>query len=386
MNSVSQVPHLHPSSIPSTVPAALSDRFERLALVPTLLRAIREQGYADPTPIQAAAIPHVLAGQDLLGCAQTGTGKTAAFALPILQRLLLTRQSDRTAQPVRALVLSPTRELAAQIARELPRLRQDTLPLRVRVIFGGVGQHAQSRRSARGVDILVATPGRLLDLDAAAPGAARPGRGLRPRRGRPHARHGVHPRRPEDHRARCPRKRQTLLFSATMPREIAEPRRQHPDRSGAGRGRRRSRPRPRRSSSASTSSAASRSARCSSTCSRTRPSTRALVFTRTKHGANRVAVQLSRARDVAPRRSTATSRRARASARSRTSRRARCACSSRPTSPRAASTSTAISHVVNFDLPDVPETLRAPHRSHRARRGAGRGSLVLRRHRANAAA
>src|SRR5689334_1600451 len=162
MNSVSQVPHLHPSSIPSTVPAVASDRFERLALVPTLLRAIREQGYSDPTPIQAAAIPHVLGGKDLLGCAQTGTGKTAAFALPILQRLLLSpRGQDR--QPVRALILSPTRELAAQIADDFQNYGRHTA-LRVGMIFGGVSQHGQEQMLRRGVDILVATPGRLLDL------------------------------------------------------------------------------------------------------------------------------------------------------------------------------------------------------------------------------
>ena len=137
--------------------------FEQLGLSAPLLSAIRAVGYTQPTQIQALAIPHLLKGTDLLACAQTGTGKTAAFALPILQRLLAAPRRDGSRHGVRALVLSPTRELAAQIAREFERYGQFTR-LRCAVVFGGVSLHAQARAIRAGVDILVATPGRLEDL------------------------------------------------------------------------------------------------------------------------------------------------------------------------------------------------------------------------------
>jgi ATP-dependent RNA helicase RhlE len=143
-------------------PAAAA-RFEDLGLADPLLRALRAEGYERPTPIQAQAIPPALAGRDLLGCAQTGTGKTAAFALPILQRLAAGAAPGKGARPVRALVLSPTRELAAQIGDSFTAYGRHT-PVSNAVIFGGVGQEAQARTLKRGVDVLVATPGRLLDL------------------------------------------------------------------------------------------------------------------------------------------------------------------------------------------------------------------------------
>ena len=127
------------------------------------MQAVSEEGYTSPTPIQLQAIPPVLAGRDLLGCAQTGTGKTAAFALPILQRLAKTVAPVKGKRPMRALVLSPTRELASQIADSF-RTYGRHLRLTVDVIFGGVGATPQIERLRRGADILVATPGRLLDL------------------------------------------------------------------------------------------------------------------------------------------------------------------------------------------------------------------------------
>ena len=136
--------------------------FADLGLSAPIQRAVRAENYATPTPIQAKAIPHLLAGRDLLGCAQTGTGKTAAFALPILHRL----SSDvRRPGPkaCRVLVLTPTRELAAQIATSFATYGRH-LKLSCAVVFGGVGQGQQVRALARGVDVLVATPGRLLDL------------------------------------------------------------------------------------------------------------------------------------------------------------------------------------------------------------------------------
>ncbi len=135
-------------------------QFDQLPLAEPLLRAVKGAGYTTATPIQEQAIPPALEGRDLLGCAQTGTGKTAAFALPLLQRLAAHRGKGR---PIRALVVTPTRELAAQIGVSI-RAYGRYLPLRGTVIFGGVSQHSQVRDLVRGVDILVATPGRLLDL------------------------------------------------------------------------------------------------------------------------------------------------------------------------------------------------------------------------------
>ena len=139
--------------------------FEELNLAPAILKAVLEQGYETPTPIQAQAIPAVLAGQDLLAGAQTGTGKTAAFTLPMLHKLTMSRSTENKfgVYGVRALVLTPTRELAAQV-EESVRTYGKYLQLTSAVIFGGVGMNPQIARIRKGVDILVATPGRLLDL------------------------------------------------------------------------------------------------------------------------------------------------------------------------------------------------------------------------------
>ncbi|QHJ00659.1 DEAD/DEAH box helicase [Xylophilus rhododendri] len=136
--------------------------FDELNLAPAIVEAVREQGYETPTPIQAQAIPLVLAGHDLLAGAQTGTGKTAAFTLPLLQRLSQD-EGNGGKKKVRALVLTPTRELAAQV-EESVRTYGKNLKLSSAVIFGGVGMNPQIDRLRHGVDILVATPGRLLDL------------------------------------------------------------------------------------------------------------------------------------------------------------------------------------------------------------------------------
>ncbi|MEM7205045.1 MAG: DEAD/DEAH box helicase, partial [Planctomycetota bacterium] len=136
--------------------------FAELQLLEPILRAVASQGYATPTPIQAQAIPHLLAGRDLLGIAQTGTGKTAAFALPILD-LLGGDQQPRVPKCPSVLVLSPTRELAAQISTSFTDYGAE-LDVRTTVIFGGVGQAPQVKALRQGVDVLVATPGRLIDL------------------------------------------------------------------------------------------------------------------------------------------------------------------------------------------------------------------------------
>ena len=134
--------------------------FQELGLSAPILRALAEQGYERPSPIQEKAIPPALAGRDVLGCAQTGTGKTCAFAAPILQRLEAAPQKGR---PIRALILTPTRELALQIQESFVAYGR-YLPLRSAVIFGGVGQNPQVEQLKKGVDVLVATPGRLGDL------------------------------------------------------------------------------------------------------------------------------------------------------------------------------------------------------------------------------
>lgn len=137
-------------------------KFSDLKLNEALQKAVSETGYTTPTPIQMAAIPPLLEGRDLLGCAQTGTGKTAAFALPILHRLVTANKRPQPKQ-ARVLVLTPTRELAIQIHESFETYGKH-LKLRNTVIFGGVGQNPQVRAMSPGVDVLIATPGRLLDL------------------------------------------------------------------------------------------------------------------------------------------------------------------------------------------------------------------------------
>jgi len=191
--------------------------FQQLGLTAPILRALDSQGYQRPSPIQAKAIPPALAGRDVLGCAQTGTGKTCAFAAPILQ-LLSARRPDK--RPIRALILTPTRELAIQIGESFESYGRH-LSLRCSVIFGGVGQTPQVEALKRGVDILVATPGRLMDL---------------------HEQGFIHLERLEifvlDEADRMldmgfihdvrkilkwlPEQKQTMLFSATMPPEITD--------------------------------------------------------------------------------------------------------------------------------------------------------------------
>src|ERR1700743_2017666 len=137
--------------------------FENLNLIEPILRALKTEGYTTPTPIQQQAIPIVLQRRDLLGCAQTGTGKTAAFSIPILQLLYQDRLQHKEQKTIKALILTPTRELAIQINESLAANGRHT-GLKHLVIFGGVSQNPQVDALRRGVDILVATPGRLLDL------------------------------------------------------------------------------------------------------------------------------------------------------------------------------------------------------------------------------
>jgi ATP-dependent RNA helicase RhlE len=136
--------------------------FEQLNLIEPILRALKNEGYTQPTPIQEQAIPIVLKKKDLLGCAQTGTGKTAAFAIPILQ-ILQQERDVKTARAIKTLILTPTRELAIQIGESFSAYGKYT-SIKHTVIFGGVSQKAQTDALSKGVDVLIATPGRLLDL------------------------------------------------------------------------------------------------------------------------------------------------------------------------------------------------------------------------------
>ncbi len=138
-------------------------RFEDISLIPPVLRALKDKNYSEPTPIQAKAIPLVLQRKDLLGCAQTGTGKTAAFAIPIIQLVHQIEKRQKGHHTLRALIVTPTRELAIQIDENIEAYAKYTI-VKHAVIFGGVKQHRQVERLKKGVHILVATPGRLLDL------------------------------------------------------------------------------------------------------------------------------------------------------------------------------------------------------------------------------
>jgi ATP-dependent RNA helicase RhlE len=192
--------------------------FSDLGLIEPILKALHEEGYTHPTPIQQQAIPHLLQGRDLLGCAQTGTGKTAAFAIPILQELTARTQPGR--KHVKCMILTPTRELAIQIGESFAAYGRH-LKLRHTVIFGGVGQKPQTDALERGLDILIATPGRLLDLM---------GQGYVDLRqlevfvldeaDRMLDMGFIHDVKKVI--AKLPPKRHTLFFSATMPPEIAK--------------------------------------------------------------------------------------------------------------------------------------------------------------------
>jgi superfamily II DNA/RNA helicase len=152
------------ASTPAEVAPVAAPRFDTLPLDPKLLRAVAESGYTAMTPIQAKAIPLVLAGRDMMGAAQTGTGKTAAFTLPLLQRMMQHENASMSParHPVRALVLAPTRELADQVAANVKKYAQYT-QLRSLVVFGGIDMKPQTEELRKGVEVLIATPGRLLD-------------------------------------------------------------------------------------------------------------------------------------------------------------------------------------------------------------------------------
>ncbi len=161
---ITDTPTADPGTVVADALPSPGPRFDTLPLDPKLLRAVADSGYTAMTPIQAKAIPIVLAGQDVMGAAQTGTGKTAAFTLPLLQRMLKHENASASParHPVRALVLAPTRELADQVANNVKTYAKHTL-LRSTVVFGGIDMKPQTAMLKAGVEVLIATPGRLLD-------------------------------------------------------------------------------------------------------------------------------------------------------------------------------------------------------------------------------
>jgi ATP-dependent RNA helicase RhlE len=193
--------------------------FEKLSLIAPIMKALENEGYSTPTPIQEQAIPVILQGKDLLGCAQTGTGKTAAFAIPILQILHNEKNGLKGPRTIRTLVLTPTRELAIQIGESFAAYGRHT-GFRHTVIFGGVGQNPQVSALRSGVDILIATPGRLLDLMSQGYVYLQ---GLKifvlDEADRMLDMGFIHDVKRII--AKIPAKRQTLLFSATMPSDIS---------------------------------------------------------------------------------------------------------------------------------------------------------------------
>jgi ATP-dependent RNA helicase RhlE len=344
-------------------------QFADTGLEPRILRAVAEQGYDKPTPIQQKAIPHVLAGRDLLGLAQTGTGKTAAFALPMLQRLAAT-QPGPGARPIRALILTPTRELASQIGESFATYGH-YLSLRHAVIFGGVGVEAQRQALRAGLDILVATPGRLLDLANQ--------RLLDLRRleifvldeaDRMLDMGFIHDVKKVI--AMLPAKRQTLFFSATMPpeaKQLADVLLRDPETVAV-------------TPVSSTVDKIEQSLYFVDKLDK-RPllvellkdsaMKRVLVFSRTKHGANRIAEYLEKARIGAAaihgNKSQGARERALASFKDGG---IRCLVAT-DIAARGIDIDD-VTHVVNFDLPEVPETY--VHRIGRTAR-AGRTGLAI---------
>ena len=193
--------------------------FENLNLIEPILKALKAEGYTNPTPIQEQAIPIVLDGKDLLGCAQTGTGKTAAFAIPILQLLHQQKATQRGPKQIKALILTPTRELAIQIGESFMAYGEHT-GLNHLVVFGGVSQVPQVNALRYGIDILIATPGRLLDLiDQRHINLQHISMFVLDEADRMLDMGFIHDVKKVI--AKLPAKRQTLFFSATMPREIA---------------------------------------------------------------------------------------------------------------------------------------------------------------------
>ena len=342
--------------------------FNELGLIEPILKALHEEGYTHPTPIQQQAIPHLVQGRDLLGCAQTGTGKTAAFAIPILQELSARPQTGKRA--IKCLILTPTRELAIQIGESFAAYGRH-LHQKHTVIFGGVGQKPQTDALQRGVDIVVATPGRLLDLMG---------------QGYVDLKHLEVFVLDEADRmldmgfihdvkkviAKLPAKRQTLFFSATMPPEIAKLANSILSN-------------PVKVEVAPVSSTADTIDQRIFFVDRTDknklllsllegPAIReALVFTRTKHGANKVAKVLTQAGFAAEAIHGNKSQSARQNALKGFKEGKLRALVATDIAARGIDID-GLTHVINFDLPNVPETY--VHRIGRTGRAGAAGKAI----------
>ena len=351
------------------VPTVAGLAFTDLGLSAAVLKALTAEGYVNPTPIQQKAIPEVLAGRDLLGCAQTGTGKTAAFALPMIERLMASNL-QRDARRPRALVLSPTRELSAQIAESFATYGRGT-PLKYAVIFGGVGQGPQISALSRGLDVLVATPGRLIDLMQQGAAFLDKVEILVLDEADRMLDMGF---LPDVKRIlqKLPKQRQTLFFSATMPSDIERLSREilvNPVRVDV----------------APVSSTAERIEQSVYMCEasekrrvlekvlRDPAVERAIVFTRTKHGANRLVKELERGEIISEaihgNKSQGARQRALDNFRSGRLR----VLIATDIAARGIDVD-GISHVVNYDLPNIPESY--VHRIGRTARAGKEGIAI----------
>jgi ATP-dependent RNA helicase RhlE len=351
-----------------TEAAQLASRptFASLGLGPSLVEAVADEGYETPTPIQLQAIPHVVGGRDVLGCAQTGTGKTAAFLLPVLQRLAALPCDGR----VRALVLAPTRELAIQIGERASAYGR-LCKVRHVVIYGGVGQRDQERALRAKPDLLIATPGRLVDLITQ--GVVTLG-GVR-MLVLDEADRMLDMGFIRDVRriiAFVPKQRQTLLFSATMPGDIAELARDvmvEPTRLSV---------RPEVTTADRVAQVVHLVTKTEKRALlehvlRTEKATRTLVFTRTKHGANRLADQLARGGIPAVAIHGNKSQSARERALEAFRRGATSVLVATDIAARGIDVD-GITHVVNYELPDVPE--QYVHRIGRTGRAGAEGRAI----------
>jgi ATP-dependent RNA helicase RhlE len=344
--------------------------FENLNLIEPILKAVKTEGYTTPTPIQAEAIPLILDRKDILGCAQTGSGKTAAFAIPIIQLLSNERNLGPGKRVIRSLILTPTRELAIQIGESFATYGRNT-SLKYHVIFGGVNQHSQVTALRNGLDVLVATPGRLLDL--------------------------INQRHvnldyiqffvlDEADRmldmgfvndvkkviARLPRKRQSLFFSATMPPaivQLADTILVNPSKVSV-------------TPVSSTVDTINQSVYFVDKKNKKNllievlkgnTIDRALVFTRTKHGADKVSRDLSRAGILADAIHGNKSQNARQKALSNFKSRLTRVLVATDIAARGIDIDD-LSHVINFELPNIPESY--VHRIGRTGRAGANGSAI----------
>ena len=344
--------------------------FEQLNLIEPLLKAVKNEGYANPTPIQEKSIPIILNRKDLLGCAQTGTGKTAAFAIPMLQILHEQKNSQDGRRTIKALILTPTRELAIQIEESFAAYGKYT-GLQQMVIFGGVSQLNQTQSLRKGVDILVATPGRLLDLmDQGFISLRDIQLFVLDEADRMLDMGFVHDVKKIV--AKLPQKRQTLFFSATMPHEIqklANTILSNPEKVEV-------------TPVSSTAETVQQSIYFVEKKDKTslllhllknKLINTALVFTRTKHGADKVAQSLTRAGIKAEAIHGNKSQNAR--------QRALTNFKSQQTRVLVATDIAArgidideLTHVINFELPNVPETY--VHRIGRTGRAGASGTAI----------